>query len=42
MEVGSQAALGKLPPNYPKMTQTEPVAITKDNVGKYIRPNAVF
>ena len=42
VEVGAQAALGKLPANYPKMTQTEPVVITKDNVSKYIRPNAVF
>jgi ribose transport system substrate-binding protein len=32
----------QLPANFPKISYTEPAAITKDNVDKYIDPNAVF
>lgn len=32
----------QLPANFPKISYTEPAAITKDIVGKYIDPNAVF
>ncbi len=42
VEIGIQAAQGKLPSNFPKVSPTEPAVITKENVSKYIRPNAVF
>lgn len=42
VEIGVQAAQGKLPPNFPKVSPTEPAVITKDNISKYLRPNAVF
>ncbi len=42
VDIGAKAAQGKLPSNYPKQTLTEPLAITKDNVAKYYKPNAVF
>ena len=32
VEIAIKAAKGELPPNFPKLTLTEPVAITKDNV----------
>jgi ribose transport system substrate-binding protein len=32
----------ELPANFPKVSYTEPAAITKDNVDKFIDPNAVF
>ena len=42
LEVGVKAATGKLPANFPKLTLTEPVAITKDNVSKFYKADAVF
>ena len=42
VEIGAKAAQGKLPPNYPKLTTTEPLAITKANASKYYKPDAVF
>jgi ribose transport system substrate-binding protein len=32
----------QLPANFPKISYTEPAAITKDNVDQFIDPNAVF
>ncbi len=42
VQIGAQAAQGKLPPNYPKQTLTEPLAITKANASKYYKADAVF
>jgi ribose transport system substrate-binding protein len=33
---------GSLPADFPKVDLTTPDAITKDNVAKYYRPDAVF
>jgi ribose transport system substrate-binding protein len=42
VDVGVKALQGKLEPNFPKLDLTTPVAITKDNVDKYYKPDAVF
>jgi ribose transport system substrate-binding protein len=42
VEVGVQALQGKLDPKFPKLDLTTPMAITKDNVDKYYKPDAVF
>ena len=42
VEIAMKAVKGEIPPNFPRTTLTEPVAITKDNVNKYYNPNAVF
>ena len=42
VDVGMKALDGSLPATFPKLDITPPAAITKDNVDKYIKPNAVF
>ncbi len=42
VDIGARAAQGKLPSNFPKLSTTEPLAITKANVAKYYKPDAVF
>ena len=42
VEIGVQALQGKLDPKFPKLDLTTPMAITKDNVDKYYKPDAVF
>ncbi len=42
VDVGLKALDGKLSADFPKLDYTTPAVITKDNVDKYIKPNAVF
>ncbi|MGO1074333.1 substrate-binding domain-containing protein [Inquilinus sp. CA228] len=42
VDVGMKALDGSLPADFPKTDLTTPDAITKDNVAKYYRPDAVF
>jgi ribose transport system substrate-binding protein len=42
VDVGVKAFQGKLDSKFPKLDLTTPVAITKDNVDKYYKPDAVF
>ncbi|KAB0682789.1 substrate-binding domain-containing protein [Aureimonas leprariae] len=42
VDIGLKALNGTLEPGYPKLKLTEPAVITKDNVEKYYRPDAVF
>lgn len=42
VDIGLQAHKGELPADFPKLRLTDPAAITKDNVDKYYRPEAVF
>ncbi|MGF6231923.1 ribose transport system substrate-binding protein [Inquilinus ginsengisoli] len=42
VDVGMKALDGSLPADFPKVDLTTPDAITKDNVAKYYRPDAVF
>ena len=42
IDVGLKALDGTLPAGFPKLDVTTPAVITKDNVDKYIKPNAVF
>ena len=42
VDTGLKALAGTLPPDFPKLDYTTPAVITKDNVAKYIKPNAVF
>lgn len=42
VDVGMKALDGSLPADFPRVDLTTPAAITKDNVGKYYRPDAVF
>jgi ribose transport system substrate-binding protein len=42
VDVGMKALDGSLPADFPRVDLTTPAAITKDNVSKYYRPDAVF
>lgn len=42
VELAKKAIDGKLPADTPKLTYTQPDVITKDNVDKYLREDAVF
>ena len=42
VDVGLKALDGSLPAGFSKLDITTPAVITKDNVDKYIKPNAVF
>ncbi len=42
VDAGLKAVNGTLPADWPKLYYTTPTAITKDNVDKYYRPDAVF
>lgn len=42
VDLAKQAIDGELPEGLGKITYTEPAVITKDNVDKYYRPDAVF
>ncbi|MBW8723594.1 MAG: substrate-binding domain-containing protein [Inquilinus limosus] len=42
VDVGMKALDGSLPADFPRVDLTTPDAITKDNVAKYYRPDAVF
>ena len=42
VDVGVQALDGKLPAGFSKLDIMAPAVITKDNVDKYLKPNAVF
>lgn len=42
LDIGVKAATGKLPANFSKLTLLEPVAITKENVAKFYKQDAVF
>lgn len=42
VDVGLKAVAGNLPADFPRLDYTTPAVITKDNVDKYIKPNAVF
>ena len=42
VDAGLKALGGTLPADFPKLDYTTPAVITKDNVDKYIKPNAVF
>lgn len=42
VDVGLKALNGDLPEDFPKLELTKPDVITKDNVDKYYRPDAVF
>ncbi len=42
VDLAKKAIDGSLPSDTPKITYTTPVAITKDNVDKYYKPDAVF
>jgi ribose transport system substrate-binding protein len=42
VDVGLKAVAGTLPPDLPRVDYTTPAVITKDNVGKYYNPKAVF
>ncbi len=42
VDVGLKALDGSLPAGFSKLDITTPAVITKDNVDKFIKPNAVF
>jgi ribose transport system substrate-binding protein len=42
VDILAKAVRKQLPANFPKISYTEPAAITKDNIDKFIDPNAVF
>ena len=42
VDEGLKAVAGTLPADFPKPDYTTPAVITKDNVDKYLRPDAVF
>lgn len=42
VDVGMKALDGSLPADFPRVDLTTPSAITKDNVAKFYRPDAVF
>jgi ribose transport system substrate-binding protein len=42
VDIGLKALKGDLPANYPKLALTKPDVITKENVDKYYRKDAVF
>lgn len=42
VDTGLKAVNGTLSADFPKLDYTTPAVITKDNVDKYIKPNAVF
>ena len=42
VDVGMKALDGSLPAGFSKLDIMAPAVITKDNVDKYIKPNAVF
>ena len=42
VDEGLKAVAGTLPADFPKLDYTTPAVITKDNVDKYLRPDAVF
>ena len=42
IDAGLKAVDGSLPADFPKLDYTTPAVITKDNVDKYMKPNAVF
>ncbi len=42
VDLGVKALAGTLPADFPKLDYTTPVVITKENVDKYLKPNAVF
>ena len=42
VDIGLKALKGDLPANYPKLVLTKPDVITKENVDKYYRKEAVF
>ncbi|RBP09811.1 monosaccharide ABC transporter substrate-binding protein (CUT2 family) [Roseiarcus fermentans] len=42
VDIGLKALKGELPADYPKLVLTKPDVITKDNVDKYYRKDAVF
>ena len=42
VDVGMKALDGSLPAGFSKLDIAAPAVITKDNVDKYIKPNAVF
>ncbi|MBY3163790.1 substrate-binding domain-containing protein [Rhizobium laguerreae] len=42
VDIGLKAVKGELPDNFPKLNLTTPDVITKDNVDKYYRADAVF
>jgi ribose transport system substrate-binding protein len=42
VDAGLKAVNGTLPADWPKLYYTTPTAITKDNVDKFYRPDAVF
>ena len=42
VDVGMQALNGTLPADTPKLTYTEPAAITQENVDQYYDPESLF
>ena len=42
VDIGLKALKGELPADYPKLVLTKPDVITKENVDKYYRKDAVF
>ena len=42
VDAGLKAVAGTLPADFPKVDYTTPAVISKDNVDKFIRPDAVF
>ena len=42
IDAGLKSLDGSLPADFPKLDYTTPAVITKDNVDKYMKPNAVF
>ncbi len=42
VDAGLKALAGTLPADFPRLDYTTPAVITKDNVAKYLKPNAVF
>ena len=42
VDIGLKALKGEIPGDYPKLVLTKPDVITKDNVDKYYRKDAVF
>jgi len=42
VDAGLKVIKGTLPADFPKLDYTTPAVITKDNVDKYIKPNAIF
>ena len=42
VDIGLKALNGTLPADFPKLNLTTPAVITKENVDKFYRPDAVF